>query len=426
MSVIELGDLSSPPAGPSASRPPMRFRGRLAIVALICALVLAASGGPPVAPVRRLWETGLTERDSVALTADAVYVVRRNGMTAYDLATGAVRWRRDLPLPYSDVTSMQVSDGMVLLGGPPEFVTAPGYPSAAMAFPTELIVLDAATGADRWRSPGEVVDATADAVLLADRDAHGELHTMRMVGTRDGVVRWTRPLARALDVQTGPARIVATTAGTVTTYRYDDGTPLASRPVATGQDWFNSATMVAGGRLFVTRADQRGATVTAYRLDDLAELWNRRTLRGAYVTPCGPVVCLSSGAELSGLNPATGTPLWSTSGWAGVNVAGAGRLLAYSTAEQPEHVLMDAATGRVLGRPSPGWPTPAGGPDGPRTLIRASAADPDRSVVSRIDPVAGRIVPIGTVASPAVGPCSGGGRFLLCRGSDDIVVNALS
>ncbi|GAA2894885.1 hypothetical protein Acy02nite_59350 [Actinoplanes cyaneus] len=396
------------------------------LIALICLFALAASGGPPVPQVRQLWTTGLTERDSFALTADTVYLVRRSGLTAYDLATGAVRWRRDLPLPYSDLTSMRVTDGMVLLGGPPEFVTAPGFPSGAMAYPTELIVLDAATGADRWRAPGEVFDSTAGAVLLADRDAHGELHAMRLVGASDGVLRWTRPLTRALDVQTSPGRIVTTTAGEVTTYRHDDGTPLASRRIEASQDWVNSTTMVSGERLLVTRADPRGATITAYRLDDLAELWSRRTLRGAYVTECGPVVCLSSGAELSGLDAATGEPRWSSSGWAGVDVAGPGRLLAYSTADEPEHALMDAATGRLLGRPSPGWPTPAGGPDGPRTLIRASATDPDRSVVSRIDPAGGRIVPIGTVVSPAVGPCSGGGRFLLCRRPGDLVVTALT
>lgn len=425
MSVIELGDLSSPPVGPPPARSRARFRGWPAIVALLCAFSLSAAGVTPMAPVRRLWATGLTGSDGYAIGADAVYVVRRDAMTAYDLATGAVRWRRDSPLPYGDLTSMLVTDGMVQMGGPPEFVTAPGYPSAAMAFPTELIVLDAATGAERWRSPGEVFESTADAVLLADRDAHGELHTMRMVGARDGVVRWTRQLGRALDVRTAPGRIVTTTANEVTTYRYDDGTPLADRRIETSEDWQNNTSTIADGRLLVTRADPRGATITAYGLDDLAELWTRRTLRGAYVTGCGPVVCLSSGAELSGLDAATGTPRWSTSGWAGVNVEGAGRLLAYSTAEQPEHALMDAATGHVLGRPSPGWPTPAGGPDGPRTLIRASASDPERSVVSRIDPAAGRIVPIGTVESPADGPCQGGGRFLLCRHPDGLVVTSL-
>ncbi|WP_436526827.1 outer membrane protein assembly factor BamB family protein [Actinoplanes sp. HUAS TT8] len=427
MSVIELGDLSSPTADPPppSSRPAARFRGWPLVVALLCALALGASAAPPPPLVRQLWTTGATEQDGFAIGADAVYVVRRTGMTAYDLATGAVRWRRASPLRYGDLTTMQVTDGMVLLGGPPEFVTAPGYPSAAMAFPTELIALDAATGADRWRSPGEVFRTTPDAVLLADRDAHGELHTMRMVGARDGVVRWTRPLTRALDLRPGPGQIVATAIGEIATYRYDDGTPIATRPIETGDDWQNSATLLDDDRLFVTRADPRGATITAYRLDDLSTLWSRRTLRGADVTGCGPVICLSSGAELSGLDAATGTTRWSRTGWAGVDVAGSGRLLAYSTSESPEHALMDAATGQVLGRPAPGWPTPTGGSDGTDTLIRASTTDPDRSVVSRIDSAAGRIIPIGTIASPATGPCSGGGRFLLCRRPDALVVTAL-
>ncbi len=325
MSVIELGDLSSPLADPPPARPPARFRRWPLIVALLGALGLGGAGGPPVPLVRQVWTTGLTDQDGFAVTADAVYVVRESGMTAYDLATGAVRWRRESPLRYGDVTSVQVADGMVMLGGPPEFVTAPGYPSAAMAFPTELIVLDAATGADRWRSPGEVFRSTSDSVLLADRDAHGELHTMRMVDARDGSLRWTRELGRALDVQSGPAQIVTTTATEVRTYRYEDGAPIVSGRIETGNDWMNSATMLTGGRLFVTRADPRGATVTAYRLDDLTALWDRRTLRGSFVTDCGPVLCLSSGAELSGLDAATGETRWSLAGWAGVNVAGPGR-----------------------------------------------------------------------------------------------------
>ncbi|MFC3991662.1 outer membrane protein assembly factor BamB family protein [Actinoplanes siamensis] len=408
-----------------APRPTRPGRRRAPVaVALACALTLSAAATPPVPLVRQLWTADVLQQDGLALAGDAVYVARQTTLTAYDLATGAVRWSRGSPWDADQLVSMVVSDGMVRLAGPRVWGATPD--GGQMVFPAEVTVLDAATGSLRWRRPGEVKQSTADAVLLGDRDPHGALRALRLVGARDGGLRWERPLTHVLDAQVGSSRIVTLTAdGDVAVYRYADGAPVTSRRVESGGAGLNTVALVSGERLFVTRTDPRGATVTAYRLDDLTRLWRQRTLRAAYLVDCGPVLCLSRGAEVAGLDPATGEPRWLLPGRGGVSVAGPGRLLAYSNDEQPTQALVDAATGRVLGDGGAGWPMPAGAAADPGILFRVSAGDPTRTVVSRIDLASGRITTIGTVASIVGVRCDGSGHYLVCRRPDGIVVTAL-
>lgn len=425
MPVIELGDLGSPPAGPlPRARSPFRARPGLAALLLLVTLAGLGAAAPPAKPlVRQLWTAGLEDSDGITFTGDALYLARKTEIIAYDLATGSVRWRRERPADAEQLSSFVAADGMVQLGGPPAYAPVPGRVGSAMAYPAALIVLDAATGAERWRTPGEVVRSDPDEVLVADRDDHGELHALRMVGARDGVARWEQPLTGTLDARMSGSLIVTTTlAGDIGTYRATDGKPLVRRHLDGSDDRLNTTLMITGERLLVTRTDPRGATITAYRLDDLTALWNRRALKTSYLTDCGPVLCLSEGAEVTGLDPASGAAQWRLTGRGGVNVAGPGRLLAYSTADQPTQVVVDAATGRVLGSPRRGWPVAASGPP---VLLRAGTGDPARSVISRVDPVSGRITTIGTLPTPGDLPCYASGRFLLCRRPDGLVVTAL-
>jgi hypothetical protein len=270
MSAIDLGDVSAP-----AGAPTRRARGRIArgrvsrgwiALALSGPLTLGAAAVPPRPRVHQLWTAEMAGEGGVALTEDVAFVARaasgRITMTAYDLATGAIRWARPLDARSGELMSISVADGMVQLGGPPAYAALPG---GTMVYPAELTVLDAATGESRW--------------LLTGRG--------------------------------------------------------------------------------------------------------------------------------------------------GVNQAGPGRLLAYSNDEQPAQAVVDAATGRVLADAGAGWPMPASGTSGRVVLLRASATDPTRSVVSRIDPVDGRVTAIGTVESTEGVVCDGTGRFLVCQRPDRIVVTTL-
>ncbi|GIF10631.1 PQQ-binding-like beta-propeller repeat protein [Actinoplanes teichomyceticus] len=440
MTVIDLGDVSAPPADSRPPAPARRSRRVAAGVALLCAVTLGAAAPAPEPPVRELWSTDAARGGGTALTADTLYLTRRTGgqpvLTAFELATGAVRWARPLPDGFGDgdPAPIRVADGMVRLPGSPRVVEFPAgeEPQGWFTYPGELAVLDAATGAQRWRMSGEIQASTRESALLADRDARGELRAMRLVDAHTGDILWDRALAHVREVLIQyagdrPARIV-TVGGTgeITVHRYADGAPVAHRPApghGTGQD---TVATIAGEQLVVTSTDRLGATITAYRLDDPAtRLWSIRTVRATLVTDCRPVLCLARGAEVAGLDPATGASRWLLPGKAGVDPVAPGRLLAYSDADPPREVLVDAATGRMIGDGGTGWPMPSDDSAGSRVLLRASRTDPARTVISRLDLDTGRVTDAGTVESTEGLDCDSTGRFLVCQRPGRTVVTAI-
>ncbi|GAA4592485.1 outer membrane protein assembly factor BamB [Actinoplanes octamycinicus] len=425
MTVIDLGDLSvhpdEPPAPPPARRLPRRPAA--ALVALLCAVTLGAAATPDPPLVHEVWSVPAEQGDGLATTEDTVYVARatdgRTVLSAYELATGATRWTRDLPwVSGGGLLTFLAGDGMVQLADTPRGSIG-DRPEAF--YPSRATVVDAATGEVRWRTTGEVQHTTPEAVLLADRDDLGEITALRLAGARTGEIRWTRPVRRVIRLELDGSRIVTVTeAGEAAVYRYADGTPLARGRVAWNTDRdLGAQALIHDGRYVVTRTDPLGATVTAYRLTDLRPDWSLRTLRSSLISDCGPVLCLSRGADVAGLEPATGTTRWVLAGQGFVNRAGPDRLLAAGTdTDQPAQTLVDAATGRVIAGLGPGWP------DGD-LLIGNTTGSPVRTVLSRMDLVAGRSTPVGTVESIEGVYCSVTGRFLACRRPGRIVVTAV-
>jgi outer membrane protein assembly factor BamB len=447
MTVIDLGDVSAEPATPDpAPGPvllrPIRRRVTTTLVALLCALTLGTSATPGAPLVHETWSIGALEQGSLGVDEDTVYVAGDDGgqpvLTAYDLATGAIRWTRELPADGLGLMAFQVADGMVQLGDTPRVAIGdvPGDDGGTVGVdpvtgeviaqvhgPTRTVVLDAATGAGRWQAAGEVLHSTPDAVLLGDRSATGEIRTLRLADAHTGAVRWRLPVPGAarweVEPATGaPERVVTVTgAGEVSVHRFADGELIARRRVDWDGDAQNITTTVQDGRYFVTRTDPRGATVTAYRLADLTRLWSLRTIKSALVSDCAPVLCLALGAEVSGLDPETGAARWLLAEQGGVIEAGPGRVIAHSNAASPVQTLVESATGRVVGTLGPGWPS------GP-LLIRQSTDDPDRTVLSRMDLATGRITALGTVENTEQSYCVAAGRFLVCQRLDRLVVTA--
>ncbi|BCJ42643.1 hypothetical protein GCM10010168_06150 [Actinoplanes ianthinogenes] len=427
MTMIDLGDLSDLSA-PRDEPPPPAFRHRrpavAALVALLCALVLGASATPGPALVHDVWRLPADQQDNLATTGDTLYYSRatdgRTVVYAYDLATGALRWTRDLPwISGTNLASFQAADGMLLIGDMPR--VALGDPPTGAMYPGGATVLDAATGEVRWRTTSEVQQTTPENVLLADRDTRGELTTLRLVSAYTGQTHWTRPVTRVFRVDVDATRVITTSeAGEVGVYRYSDGVPIARGRVAwsTG-DELGTQALVHDGRFIVTRTDPLGATVTAYSLSDLSPAWSQRTLRSSLITDCGPVLCLSRGADVAGLEPATGAIRWVLSGQGVVNRVGADRLLSAGTeADDPVQMLVDAGTGRVLASLGTGWPADD-------LLIRRTTTAPFRTVLSRMDLTAGRAVTLGTIESTEGFYCSVAGRHLVCLRAGQIVVTAV-
>ncbi|KUL40699.1 outer membrane protein assembly factor BamB family protein [Actinoplanes awajinensis] len=435
MSVIDLGEVRAhePAEHPVAEPLPLRGfrRAAVAVVAIACALTLGAAAPVPPPLVRDVWSTAGPRDGAMLIGTDTVYLTGSQGeITAHDLATGTVRWSRTLDA--GGGPSEEVAGLLLVLGSLKTVMLTGEDQSSTLMWSDGVIMLDPATGAERWRGPGDQLASTPDTMLLADRGDDGEARAMRLVTTRTGDVLWTRPLARAADAQIQyddgrPARIVTTAPDEINIYRYADGAPLAHRGFTWTDDTRpeSARATIAGDRLVVTWTDRRGSTVTAFRPDDLdTPLWSLRTLRYALVTPCGPVVCLAEGAEVSGLDPATGASRWQLPGPAGINVAGTGRLLAYTDRDPPSETLVDATTGRVLGDSAVGWQMNRTDPAA-RILLRAGRDDPDQVVISRMDLETGRVAVLGTVGSAEWHDCGSTARFLVCRRGDRVVVTAI-
>ena len=106
MSVIELGEVTSSPGDDPDGRPSPGLDRRLvrqvALVLLTVLVVLVVNGSAVPQPrgVRPLWSVPAVETDGSTVTADTAYLQRTGAdsvrITAYTLATGTVRWSRDI------------------------------------------------------------------------------------------------------------------------------------------------------------------------------------------------------------------------------------------------------------------------------------------------------------------------------------------
>jgi outer membrane protein assembly factor BamB len=277
--------------------------------------------------------------------------------------------------------------------------------------------MDGATGAVLWYRSGDELAATAGEVLLGDRDEQGRVIGLHLVRAADGTPIWDRTIAAAPSVAVsdgpaGSARIAyATTTGELTTLRYIDGVPLATRHVdepPADPVWMPQ---VFNGRLYDVRVGSP-TTVTAYRADTLAPLWRFEATGDAYVQDCGAVLCLTDARLTSAIDPETGDRRWMLP-LSDVTPIGNGRLLLLSRDQWAGRTVMDAATGQVIGTAPPGTTILA--LDGGGLLaLRDTHGPPYRVAVSRWDPETGRTVLLGAILGRA-DACQVTGRRLLCH-----------
>ncbi|MEV6344933.1 PQQ-binding-like beta-propeller repeat protein [Actinoplanes sp. NPDC051851] len=448
MTVIELGDVSGtgrdgPEPDPAGRPAPRSIRRRLAVAVALAGVLLLGAAAPPGVPlVHELWWAPFDDESSMTVRNGTVYVQKATTdgsvMTAYDLVTGDRRWKR-ATTGQASWMAVTGAGGVLLIAGAP-VSTNVSYGDGSLAVQlsaSELTALDEATGEPLWRAEGEMQAVSGDTVLLGDQDEAGHLTALRSIGLRTGSPRWERRITPAEVIATpddggdGPERIVTATAdGRVTVFDAVDGTPLLARRVSWIErqpgEGLGTILRIAGDKLLVTRTDRRGGTITAYRLDTLDELWNTSANRQAVVQPCGPVLCLSNGGEVDGIDPATGALRWRGAGWAGAESLGGGRLLAYDNGQEPHQTLLDAATGRPIGAGDgvgyPIWPDAA---TGALLLVRALAEPGGRTVVTRLDLTTGRADPMGTVGTAEGINCRGTDRYLACQDDDRLIVTAV-
>jgi outer membrane protein assembly factor BamB len=173
--------------------------------------------GLAVASGRVRWSVPIVGYPSVTVSASLVLVGTAEhspsegagGVDAYDRSTGEERWTVTAPnavlAPYALPTGGTVAIGL----SSPDRTTH------------QTIVVDAATGAERWRSPFALVGVSGAVVLLQDPDAQPA--KVQAWGARDGRLMWERDGSAGLVRPMGTRIGLSTGVGSFTVVDARDG-----------------------------------------------------------------------------------------------------------------------------------------------------------------------------------------------------------
>ncbi|BAL92429.1 hypothetical protein AMIS_72090 [Actinoplanes missouriensis 431] len=447
MSVIELGEYNvpiepEPPARPEFNPRSVR-RFLLAGVVLAC-LLLLGTGGPIAGPlVHDVWSTPMTDQDSMSVRGDGIFLFRNSGagrvaLTAYEPATGDVRWTRESA---GNVSWMYQGEeaGLLLIPGDEKLanIEFDDGSQGQIAYGGTTTALDSRTGRQLWKVPGEAQAVASASVLLAERDTSGNYMTVRLVDARTGAEIWRQPAGGALHLivrNEGPSPILIVLAandGRTTVLRYADGSLIRQRtlPWSTGSD-DDTYLSVVEDMVLVSRNFWQKARVTAYRTGSLEQLWETETGPYSYVSECGPVLCLTDGAMLRGLDPRTGREVWNRSGGSGGATPVSDRLIASDGADPPMQVVLDPATGEQIGSGGIGWPMRYEAYRNHVVLLhRIYSEGPIHDAVDHLDLTTGDITRVGRLQSSADVQqgwrCDSTGRYLACQRDTRMVVTAV-
>jgi outer membrane protein assembly factor BamB len=440
MTVIELGDVTSGSDRPEPARarggtdPRLTRRFGAALAALACMLIVGASAPPePPRGLRTLWSIPFTYADRLTVTSDTVFTGVLNAageLAAYTLTTGVKRWAVRLPDPTAWPTFAYPA-GVVLV--PNHRVAREIHASDGSTFVTEFyretIALDAHTGAELWRRPGEVYLTDDDSVLLSDRNANGtRVEALRLVRLRDGDIVWTRAGLHVEQVTAGgadPLRpdllLTVTPAGTVEILRLADGSRVTTGrvrwPAASAEKGVYTDVLLDGGRIYVRVGGLQGSALTGYDAETFRQLWRIDNSDSIAVYPCGTVICDIGLTAFTAHDPATGATRWRSGRTRNVWAAGPGRLLADGSRRQ----LIDEATGRTVA--DFGEDFPVQDLDGRVIyLVRNTVSPPNRTAVNRIDSGTGAVELRGAIDRVNDGGCQASGSHLVCSTLDDGLV----
>ncbi|GIJ51860.1 hypothetical protein Val02_87460 [Virgisporangium aliadipatigenens] len=400
------------PEPPEEPRPLPRWASRrvlrraLLLLPLLLVLPLAASG-PPVPP-------RYGPPIVVPLEVSADFVVTPGGIFFTDPGGAAVRavafdgrtrWRTTVPASYR------------ILGVTPELVLL-----TTQTPPSRYLVLDAATGAVRWRHEGRVASiGERVAVFSSDEsDFDSTNYSGHLVARRwsDGAELWRfegdpRQVFSVLGWDR-PSGLILADGDSAEFVEPETGTrvPLANWPGSGVSRTVEMAFLLHG---ILVAVETRGRAASAYGYDPrtgsplwtVAIDWNNN----AYVGLCGPHVCLpDEGGSTLAVDPRTGEVVVRYP-FGLVGSGPPGRLLAEvaSRTGRTGTILLDAATAQVI-RSLDGWAWL-----GPRNadvvpIFRTVLMETQVALMSTAD---GRLFSLGP--HRAESPCDATGMHLVCR-----------
>lgn len=398
MAVIELGDLSHEPV---AAEGTPRLRAVLALLAAALLLTLGGSAVPRSHALTPLWQAPFEEGGALLrVTGTSVYVLglgQHGRFTAYDLRTGATRWR--VPVGTDGGWFSARDNGVVLLSG------------------TGTVAFDDERGARLWSRPGQLLAGTAGRAVLVDWDDTADTAGgARLVSLPDGAVLWSeRPGQRWADVAADPLapdRLVTVGAGGLVTVRELTGGRLVA---SARQPWPPPGRItVEQHGIYVAAAGPGGLTLQAYDTETLRRRWSLPVGDYPAVSGCGPVLCVVTPDGVSGLDRATGVVRWSHPGAANPALLTPGRLVVDEGADGLRHALIDAADGRTVAELGGAAPIPGDG-DHPYVLDR-------QTIVAQLDPGTGSRQPRGLVEGTSAYGCQVAGHTLVCNVADNRLV----
>ncbi|WP_433309594.1 PQQ-binding-like beta-propeller repeat protein [Micromonospora chersina] len=327
------------------------------IVVLACALLSAAA---PPARLAAVTGPALPGRGALLVAGGLLLVADPPVLVGYTpTPRPAARWTATVTAP---AWSAEAVDDLVLVT---ERDTARQVVGTS--------AYDAATGALRWRRPDRVYPAGDGAVAVTEvrsvadpgQRIHGLVHG---VDPATGADRWSVsvPSTAVLAVAPGrPGRVVLVhDSGLTRLHAVRDGAVLgAARLPPAGYAPDNP--LLVGDHLVLRHPAPGGTALSGYDLPSLAPRW-RRLLAGGEVTEagCPGLVCLRAVSDRRALDPATGDLVWRWPGGAGWQVVPGGR-------DADRVVLVRAAGegGRTL--------VSTAGPDGPHPagVLPAGARD---------------------------------------------------
>jgi hypothetical protein len=437
--VIELGELTPDPLPPA----PMRVTRRLvrqvglSVIAVLTLFTVTGSVTPVRHQVRLLWSTPFSQGDSEMIDDDLLFVDRASAgtpsLSAYDLATGRMRWRSTTDTAVNGLTP--VVGGVLLTPQNGDAFAIRGPDDGSFRYATQVVATvarNAASGRVLWRQAGDERAAFGDSALLSRSDVRGRLTSLRVVGLRDGVTRWTRSVpdvdswAVGHDGDRPTVIVLADSSGTVTVLDYATGRPLGTGRVP----WYTpqqldsdiAVVQVIGDYLVITRSNHSPEVATIYRLATLQELWHTASI----MLDCGPILCTTDAAGLTGHDPTTGRVRWQVPGLGFAWNLGGGRLLADSGATRGPNEILDAATGRPFGVAVRGEGTWDDTPPEPYVVVLGLEPDePSRSTIIRLDLGSGAISLVGTIAATGYYGCQAVPGYLTCIRQSTLEVTAV-